>query len=92
MRMRPNPLLAAGALHSSLVDQDIAHIRRVMPLSLRGDLAGPILGAPYWRRRLVRLLDAGHVSKDQLAQIDSLLRQLDEFERNAAGDAAHEGT
>jgi hypothetical protein len=90
--MSSHPSLAAGALHSSLVDQDIAHIRRVMPLSLRGDLGGPILAAPYWRRRLVRLLDAGHVSKDQLAQIDSLLRQLDEFERNTAAGAAREST
>lgn len=81
--MSPNPPLAPGALHSSLIDQDIAHIRRVMPLSLRGDFGGPILAAPYWRRRLVQLLDAGHVSKGQLAQIDSLLVQLDEFERAA---------
>jgi len=86
--MSPNQPLAPGQLHSSLVDQDIAHIRRVMPLSLRGDFGGPIFPAPYWRRRLTQLLDRGYASKGQLAQIDSLLALLDEFERDAMRDAA----
>ena len=83
-----SPLLSAapGILHSSLVDQEIAHIRRVMPLSLSGDLGGPILPAPYWRRRLVQLLDTSHVNKGQLVQIDSMLVQLDEFEREHADE------
>jgi hypothetical protein len=79
--------LAPGIFQSSLVDQEIAHIRRVMPLSLSGDLGGPILPAPYWRRRLLQLLDTGVVSKGQLAQIDNLLTQLDEFERQTAAGA-----
>jgi hypothetical protein len=81
--MNPPPL-GPGVLRSSLIDQEIAHIRRVMPLSLTGDLGGPILPAPYWRRRLNQLLEAGHVSKSQLAEIESLLLQIDEFERQAA--------
>jgi len=83
--LRPLP---AGHLMSSLIDQDIAHIRRVMPLSLSGDLGGPILPASYWRRRLHRLLDTGHVNKGQLADIDSLLIQVDLHELNAATAAA----
>lgn len=75
----PRPL-PAGLLTSTLIDHDIAHIRRVMPLSLRGDLAGPILPADYWRKRLHRLLDTGHVSKAQLCEIDSLLLQLDHYD------------
>ena len=80
--------LPAGHLMSSLIDQDIAHIRRVMPLSLSGDLAGAILPASYWRKRLHQLLDTGHVNKGQLADIDSLLIQIDLHELNAATAAA----
>jgi hypothetical protein len=69
---------------SILIDQDIAHIRRVMPLSLAGDFGGPILPASYWRQRLHRLLDTGHVNKGQLSEIDSLLLILDLHELNVA--------
>jgi len=89
--MNPNPLRTPGVLHSSLVDQEIAHIQRVMPQSLNGDLAGPILSAPYWRRRLVQLLDASDASKGQLREIDSLLVQLDEFERRKEEEAERDG-
>ncbi|WP_233862668.1 hypothetical protein [Paraburkholderia adhaesiva] len=81
---RPTP---AGHLMSSLIDQDITHIRRVMPLALSGDLAGPILPSTYWRKRLHRLLDTGYVNKGQLSEIDSLLNVLDEYDLKAAGDA-----
>ncbi|TDV32858.1 hypothetical protein C7405_112171 [Paraburkholderia caballeronis] len=80
--------LPPGALASSLIDQEIAHIRRVMPLSLNGDLGGPILPAPYWRQRLYQLLDSGLVGKGQLGEIDSLLLLLDDFERRAANAGA----
>jgi hypothetical protein len=80
--------LPAGHLMSNLIDQDIAHIRRVMPLSLSGDFGGPILPVMYWRSRLHRLLDTGHVNKGQLAKIDSLLIQLDLYELNAETSAA----
>ncbi|MCG5075753.1 hypothetical protein [Paraburkholderia tagetis] len=73
---------------SSLIDQDIAHIRRVMPLSLSGDFGGPILPASYWRKRLHQLLDTGHVNKGQLADIDSLLVQIGLHELNAASAVA----
>jgi hypothetical protein len=66
----------------TLIDQDIAHITRVMRPSLHGDLGGPILPPAYWRKRLHRLLDAEHLSKAQLCLIDSLLLQLDEFVSN----------
>jgi hypothetical protein len=64
---------------ATLIDQDIAHIRRVMLPSLHGDLGGPILSPHYWRDRLNRLLDASHLSHAQLRNVDSLLLQLDEF-------------
>ncbi|SEA54857.1 hypothetical protein [Paraburkholderia sartisoli] len=65
----------------TLIDQDIAHITRVMRPSLHGDLGGPILPPAYWRKRLYRLLDTEHLSKAQLCSIDSLLLQLEEFVR-----------
>ena len=80
--------LPAGYMMSNLIDQDIAHIRRVMPLSLAGDFGGPILPARYWRQRLHRLLDTGLVNKGQLCEIDSLLLILDLHELNVATTAA----
>ena len=65
----------------TLIDQDIAHITRVMRPSLHGDLGGPILPPAYWRKRLYQLLDTEHLSKAQLCSIDSLLLQLEEFVR-----------
>jgi hypothetical protein len=63
----------------TLIDQDIAHITRVMKPSICGDLGGPILPPEYWRKRLYQLLDAHHVTKTQLCSIDLLL-QLDELD------------
>jgi hypothetical protein len=80
--------LPAGYMMSNLIDQDIAHIRRVMPLSLVGDFGGPILPAGYWRQRLHRLLDTGLVNKGQLSEIDSLLLILDLHDLNIASSAA----
>ncbi|CAG9263610.1 hypothetical protein C7402_11910 [Paraburkholderia unamae] len=83
--------LPAGYMMSNLIDQDIAHIRRVMPLSLAGDFGGPILAASYWRQRLHRLLDTGLVNKGQLSEIDSLLLILDLHDLNVASAAAAAG-
>ncbi|MFM0739472.1 hypothetical protein PQQ51_19700 [Paraburkholderia xenovorans] len=73
-----------GSSHAALIDQDIAHIRRVMRPSLHGDLGGPILPAAYWRKRLYDLLDSGNLSHAQLCTVDSLLLQLDEFDSSLA--------
>ncbi|MBB5542837.1 hypothetical protein A8H39_05325 [Paraburkholderia fungorum] len=72
-----------GSTQATLIDQDIAHIGRVMRPSLLGDLGGPILPAAYWRKRLHQLLDAGQLSHAQLCGVDSLLLQLDQFEASA---------
>ena len=62
-----------------VLDQDIAHIVRVMRPSLCGDLGDPIPPAEYWRRRFCRLLDLGHLTNGQLCSIVDLLWQLDQF-------------
>jgi hypothetical protein len=66
-------------LSATLIDQDIAHIRRVMQPSLTGDLGGPILPPAYWRKRLHQLLDSERLSHAQLCAVDSLLLQLDQY-------------
>ncbi|SEK11738.1 hypothetical protein [Paraburkholderia diazotrophica] len=66
-----------------LIDQEIAHISRVMWPALLGDLGGPILSSDYWRKRLHALLDAPAISKAQLCALDSLLLQLDDYERRS---------
>ncbi|SAL85787.1 hypothetical protein AWB74_07440 [Caballeronia arvi] len=64
----------------TLLEHDIAHITRVMRPSLRGHLNGPVLPPEYWRRRLHRLLNSGHLTKVQLCSIDDLLLQLDQLD------------
>ncbi|CAG4888517.1 hypothetical protein [Paraburkholderia saeva] len=75
---RPTPA-RSGSFQATLIDQDIAHIARVMRPALQGDLGGPILPASYWRQRLHTLLDADFLTKGQLRAIDSLLLQLEHF-------------
>lgn len=67
-------------LSATLIDQDIAHIRRVMLPSLTGDLGGSILPPAYWRKRLHQLLDSERLSHAQLCAVDSLLLQLDQYD------------
>jgi hypothetical protein len=73
----------AGSSQAALIDQDIAHIGRVMRPSLHGDLRGPILSAGYWRKRLHELLDSTHLSHAQMCSVDSLLLQLDRFDASS---------
>jgi hypothetical protein len=70
----------SGSSHAALIDQDIAHIARVMRPSLHGDPGRPILTVAYWRKRLYQLLDTGNLSHAQLRAVDSFLLQLDRFE------------
>ncbi|MEM5425907.1 MULTISPECIES: hypothetical protein [Paraburkholderia] len=72
---------------SNLIDQEIAHIRHAVSVSLARDLAGPVFPASYWRHRLHALLDTGRVNKSQLGEIDSLLLMLDLNELNLAAAA-----
>ena len=64
-----------------LIDQEIAHISRVMWPSLLGGMGGTILTSEYWRMRLHALLDAPSLTKIQLCALDSLLLRLDHYDR-----------
>ncbi|TDY36992.1 hypothetical protein BX592_14916 [Paraburkholderia rhizosphaerae] len=68
---------------ATLIDQDIAHIGRVMRPSMQGDFGGAILPATYWRKRLNELLARDHLTRPQLCAIDGLLTQLEQL------DASH---
>ncbi|WP_144108433.1 hypothetical protein [Paraburkholderia sp. BCC1886] len=74
----------SGSFRTGFIDNDIMHIARVMGPSLHGDMAGPILSAGYWRKRLEQLLAAAHLSHTQLLAIDELMLQLEAFEANPA--------
>ncbi|WP_233828946.1 hypothetical protein [Paraburkholderia sp. ZP32-5] len=78
--MDQTPGTLSGSSQAALIDRDIAHIGRVMYVSLRGDFGGPILPASYWRKRLTTLLESGNLSPAQFGKVDSLLLQLDQFE------------
>jgi hypothetical protein len=69
----------AGSSQAALIDHDLAHIARIMPVSLRGDFGGPILPAAYWRKRLAAMLERAQLSTAQLRKVDSLLLQLDQL-------------
>jgi hypothetical protein len=74
------PHTPSGFSMSTLIDQDIAHIGRVMRPSLQGDFGGAILPATYWRKRLHELLARDHLTKPQLCAIDGLLLQLEHLD------------
>lgn len=64
------------------IDEGIAHIARVMKPALYGEVVGFYLSSDYWRQRLYRILDTTHLNNAQLRAVDSLLLELDEFDRS----------
>ncbi|MBB3255988.1 hypothetical protein F4827_000814 [Paraburkholderia bannensis] len=65
------------------IDQEIAHIMRVMVPSLLIDGTVPILSVEYWHRRLSNLLDSAQLSQTQFRTIDSLMTQLERLQLKA---------
>lgn len=64
----------------TLLDQEIAHITRAVRFSLCRPAGDTVFPAAYWRRRLNQLLTSVHLTKAQLAAIDSLLCELNTYE------------
>jgi hypothetical protein len=60
-----------------LIDQEIAHITRVMIPSLETASGVPILTPDYWYRRLSKLLDSAQLSHAQFHTIDALMNQIE---------------
>ena len=71
------------------MDEDIAHVARVMAPSLRAFRGEPVLPPAYWRKRLQRIQDEFPLTELQTFQIERLLGELDRFEAErgaASGD------
>ena len=62
------------------MDEDIAHVARVMAPSLRAFRGEPVLQPAYWRKRLQRIQDEFPLTTLQTFQIERLLGELDRFE------------
>lgn len=67
-----------------LIDQDIAHIARVMLPSMQTASGVPILPPEYWHKRLSELLDIGGLSNSQFCVIDQLMTQIERMQSSAA--------
>ncbi|MBN3813378.1 hypothetical protein G3N97_30375 [Paraburkholderia sp. Ac-20347] len=80
MRFRRYP----GGRNVKFIDQEIAHIMRVMVPSLLTEGAIPILSFEYWHQRLSNLLDTAQLSHAQFRTIDSLMTQLERLQAHAA--------
>jgi hypothetical protein len=65
------------------IDQEIAHIMRVMVPTLLTEGTVPILTFEYWHRRLSNLLDTAQLSQAQFRTIDSLMTQLERLQVQA---------
>lgn len=65
------------------MDEDIAHVARVMVPSLSAFRGEPVLQPAYWRRRLQRIQDQAWLTEMQASQIQHLLGVLDRFEAEA---------
>jgi len=66
----------------TFVDQEIAHIKHAMALSLQapGETGLPVFPTAYWRGRLRELMDHHHLDYGQLGAVDALFWQLDRIE------------
>jgi hypothetical protein len=71
---------ARGAVARCLLENDIAHVKKLLPLSLMVYDADWLLDSAYWRRRLHQILRQNHLSKSNLQSIDALIAILDRFE------------
>ncbi|MFD1558665.1 hypothetical protein ACFSHT_24010 [Paraburkholderia silviterrae] len=66
------------------IDQEIAHIMRVMVPSLLTEGTIPFLSFDYWHQRLSNLLDTAQLSHAQFRTIDSLMTQLERLQTRSA--------
>lgn len=67
----------------TLIDQEIAHIARVMMPSLQTDSGIPILSPDYWHKRLLNLLDNACLSRSQFYTVDRLITQIEYVQAGA---------
>jgi hypothetical protein len=68
----------------SFIDQEIAHIARVMMPSLQTASGIPVLSPDYWHKRLLNLLDNACLSRSQFYTVDRLMVQIERVQAGAA--------
>jgi hypothetical protein len=66
------------------IDQEIAHIMRVMVPTLLPEGTIPILSFDYWHKRLSNLLDTAQLTHAQFRTVDSLMTQLEHLQATRA--------
>lgn len=74
------------------MDEDIAHVARVMVPSLSAFRGEPVLQPAYWRRRLQRIQNEFRLTETQASQIQHLLGDLDRFEAEKGARRTPPGT
>jgi len=72
--------MARSRGYGMTMDEDIAHVARVMVPSLSAFRGEPVLQPAYWRRRLQRIQSEFRLTETQTLQIQHLLGDLDRFE------------
>jgi hypothetical protein len=68
----------------ALGDEELPHIEAIIQHSLSEIEINPFLTRPYWRRRLVDLLDCIERSPSQLRRADALIVALNRFDEQRA--------
>lgn len=76
----------------TLIDQEIAHIARVMMPSVQTASGIPILSTDYWHKRLLNLLDNACLSRSQFYAVDRLMTQIERVQAGAAPARARTGS
>ncbi|WP_233868442.1 hypothetical protein [Paraburkholderia adhaesiva] len=67
----------------TLIDEEIAHIARVMMPSMQTASGIPILPPAYWHKRLLNLLDRACLSRSQFYAVDRLMTQIERIQASA---------
>jgi hypothetical protein len=63
-----------------LVDADITHIRLAIEREFDSRFPQPVLPRPYWRERLLGLVNTFNLLPQQSVAIKELLRRLDRYD------------
>lgn len=74
----------SGDAKLKFIDQEIAHIMRVMVPTLLSESTVPILSFDYWHKRLSNLLDTAQLTHAQFRTVDSLMTQLEHLQATSA--------
>ena len=69
------------------IDEEIAHIMRVMAPSLSAGKTPAVFSFDYWYKRLSALLDSTQLTQAQFRTIDALMIELEAIQGTIRADA-----